>query len=660
MSAKELRALIERAGMTSADCIEMAHVRARAREAETVDLTGGDDDALEPAVKRARPLAADSGALDLGALRREREARRERADPPAPTLPFRLLRARGEGDDARAHTTTLEELTAGRWRWAIFSNYLICPAWLESACASLMSCPLVVLARDEIVSRWAAAQGGRVHVVEPPLPDRYGTNHSKFIVLFNEAGMRLVVHTANALYHDARDMTQGIWSQDFPRRPAGAPRPAPSALGQLGGALHAYLARAIRAPVDLGVLDGTPTIGGADALLDFDFGAAGAHLLASVPGRHVGAEMARWGHVQLARLLRAEPALAAPLGQSSATASEVCAHDELVLQFSSFASIDKAGAMHGAGAYLAELCDAMSCSPAAAQLPARRLRAHIVWPLVDEVRQCHIGYDGGDSIPSNDGDMAKVSGSAALRGCLRRWATAGHALGRQRVTPHIKSYLRFDPTSKRVAWVALTSANVSRAAWCARRARAPRVPRAACQPADSRALRARAPPPSCRAPPPAAAARACSRGILEKHGQQLFIKSYELGVLITPSTLANARAHSPFDCQACTLGGAAGDTRAAAASPQAAPGAVAMVPMHEGASEERARALLAAGAAPLPLPYALLPPAYGPHDEPWVASVKLPGSGQNVRKVHALPDAWGRSTGNAQLYGRDKDGRSVV
>lgn len=90
----------------------------------------------------------------------------------------------------------------------------------------------------------AAAAGARhVALHRPPLPIAYGTHHSKFMLLvFPPAprpgavgggggggggageggggggggvggGLRLVIHTANAIYADCNNKSQGLWVQ---------------------------------------------------------------------------------------------------------------------------------------------------------------------------------------------------------------------------------------------------------------------------------------------------------------------------------------------------------------------------------------------------------------------------------------------------------------
>lgn len=431
----------------------------------------------EQPAKRARP--AGSTTVDEATPLRAREERERAASlttpfcklPPPDTLdPFMLLHTNADPRGA-AHTTTLEALFDGEWSWAVLSNYTMRTRWLQRACASILDarCPLILLApegKDVELAAWAAEQPS-VCLVHPKV-EKFGTHHAKFALLFCAAGLRVVVHTSNYLENEVRNMTQGVWWQDFPRRPASAARPAPTrdALGQFGSTLHAYLRRVLATPIKLTTAGGERAIAGADALLDFDFDAAGAHLLASVPGKHAGAEMERWGHPQLAALVRAEPATSALLGQSRAAMSEVCASDELVLQFSSFSSVSRGGADERC-LWLWELCSSLSANPQSARLPPRLLTAHIVWPTRDEVRDCHIGWKGGGAIPALRDNVEKVLRDPVARRCLRRWTSPCHQLGRASVTAHLKSYVRFDPVSKRVAWLAMTSSNLSKAAWCA-------------------------------------------------------------------------------------------------------------------------------------------------------------------------------------------------
>lgn len=51
---------------------------------------------------------------------------------------------------------------------------------------------------------------------KPPLPISYGTHHSKAMLLVYPQGVRIIVHTANLIYVDWNNKSQGLWMQDFP------------------------------------------------------------------------------------------------------------------------------------------------------------------------------------------------------------------------------------------------------------------------------------------------------------------------------------------------------------------------------------------------------------------------------------------------------------
>ncbi|KAJ1638200.1 hypothetical protein T492DRAFT_232748 [Pavlovales sp. CCMP2436] len=105
-------------------------------------------------------------------------------------------------------TVSFEELTRGTWTWVIYSNYLIDDRWLTTACPSLTKCPIVVLAPEGLKLPNLCAKNPHVHIIAPQLETKWGTHHSKFMLLFSATGVRVIIHTANGLYHDARDLTQ--------------------------------------------------------------------------------------------------------------------------------------------------------------------------------------------------------------------------------------------------------------------------------------------------------------------------------------------------------------------------------------------------------------------------------------------------------------------
>jgi hypothetical protein len=68
-----------------------------------------------------------------------------------------------------------------------------------------------------MISQQAAAAGltsPRFAAHAPPLPITFGTHHSKaFLLGYRHGGLRLIVHTANLIYPDCNNKTQGLWYQ---------------------------------------------------------------------------------------------------------------------------------------------------------------------------------------------------------------------------------------------------------------------------------------------------------------------------------------------------------------------------------------------------------------------------------------------------------------
>jgi len=108
---------------------------------------------------------------------------------------------------------------------------------------------------------------------------------------------------------------------------------------------------------------------------------------------------------------------------------------------------------------------------------------HLIFPTVNNVRHSLEGYPAGGSLPYSSKTAAK---QPYLTNLLCSWKS--QCCGRSRASPHVKTYTRISPDWTQLAWFLMTSANLSKAAW----------------------------------------------GTLEKNGQQLMIRSYEIGVLFLP------------------------------------------------------------------------------------------------------------------------------
>ncbi|PNH10367.1 Tyrosyl-DNA phosphodiesterase 1 [Tetrabaena socialis] len=590
--------------------------------AEEAGAGGGEDAQQEPAPKRRRQQAQHPAAVPVAAAAAAAAAAPEAAraagaqgawgeglQPPAAaplpnsgtgplgsavvpydvSSPLHLLAVRGIEERYNegclgVQLRSLISCQGGPLKLALVSNYMVDMGWLMSCCPDLAS-----------AQQAAAAGAAHLHLHRPPLPIPFGTHHSKAFLLVYPSGLRLVIHTSNAIFADCNQKTQGLWVQDFPRKPQPAP-PSPferelaAYLAALG--LPAALARAV-----LG------------AVAEHDFTYARGALVASVPGYHSDHNVHANGHMRLRRLLAQVPlppgfrgsdqgvgAAAAAGGHGGGDAA--AAMEGLVAQCSSMGSFDQAWLRDELGASLAAHRRAPqhallgglprpSGPPGSGPLPLA-----VVWPTVEEVRGSLEGWFAGRSVP---GPASNV-GKPFMPPYYARWG--GEAVGRRRAMPHIKSYTRY--RGQQLAWLLVASHNLSKAAW----------------------------------------------GGLLKNGK-LMVRSYELGVLLTPALEAAYRA-SPqwgFMCCADESGGGISSGQARPSpphSPQQHP-RVAFVTLACGAQEKLALEAAGAVVCVLPVPYELPPVMYGSdesvEDVPW--TVDTPQAGRDalgldwgVRKSH--------------------------
>ncbi|KAL3159457.1 hypothetical protein ABBQ38_009882 [Trebouxia sp. C0009 RCD-2024] len=372
----------------------------------------------------------------------------------------------------------LREVVHGSMKWVLASNYMVDMTWLLSACPDLITAGQLLIVHGERTPdrvgaiKAAAASAGLANLVvhAPPLPIQFGTYHSKAFVIEYEAGLRVVVHTANLIYVDCNNKTQGLWFQDFPRKSQASP-----ATSEFEQELVDYL-RALRLPAE--------SAQKAEALCSqHDFSSARVHLIISRPGYHSGPALRKYGHLRVQALLAREKF--PPHFQRS----------PLIAQFSSLGSLDERWLTNEfRGSLSAGLTSSGGRLGAGAAGPQG---FQLIWPTVQDIRDSVEGWRGGASVPG----PAKNVNKPFLQPYWHRWG--GEPWGRQRAMPHIKSYTRYQ--GQQVAWFILASHNLSKAAW----------------------------------------------GALQKQGTQLFIRSFELGVMFLPSLEARYQQH-PHQAFTCT------------------------------------------------------------------------------------------------------------
>ncbi|KAJ3106081.1 tyrosyl-DNA phosphodiesterase 1 [Phlyctochytrium planicorne] len=150
----------------------------------------------------------------------------------------------------------------------------------------------------------------------------------------------------------------------------------------------------------------------------------------------------------------------------------------IVLQFSSIGSLGNTNKW-----LVDEFGASLSRTSTSGLMPNPPLK--IVFPTVEEVRDSNQGWSAGRSIPHNEKNWNDHS--SYLRPLLHRWK--GNLAGRNDSMPHIKTFARVNEDSGDLSWLYIGSHNLSKAAW----------------------------------------------GTLQSNGAKLYIRSYELGVLLHPT-----------------------------------------------------------------------------------------------------------------------------
>ncbi|XP_077243518.1 tyrosyl-DNA phosphodiesterase-like protein isoform X2 [Tasmannia lanceolata] len=357
---------------------------------------------------------------------------------PRENLPstFRLLRVQRIPAWANSSSVSIGDVIQGNVIVAVLMNYMVDLDWLVSACPNLrkISHVLVILGESSAtVDHLKKDKPANWVLHRPSLPISYGTHHSKVMLLIYPKGVRVVVHTANLIYVDWNNKSQGLWMQDFPwKDQKNLNRGCP-----FENDLIDYL-NVLKWP---GFSVNLPTIGhvviNASFFKKFDYSSAVVRLIASVPGYHNGPNLKKWGHMKLRAVL-----------QDLAFAKEF-QRSPLVYQFSSLGSLDEK--------WMSELTSSMSSGSSDDKTPLGLGKPLIIWPTVEDVRCSLEGYAAGNAIPSPQKNVEKDF----LKKYWARWK-ASHT-GRCRAMPHIKTYARYN--DQNLAWFLLTSANLSKAAW---------------------------------------------------------------------------------------------------------------------------------------------------------------------------------------------------
>uniref|UniRef100_A0A3Q3FZF8 Tyrosyl-DNA phosphodiesterase 1 n=1 Tax=Labrus bergylta TaxID=56723 RepID=A0A3Q3FZF8_9LABR len=207
-----------------------------------------------------------------------------------------------------------------------------------------------------------------VRFCQAKLDIAFGTHHTKMMLLWYEEGFRVVIMTSNLIRADWYQKTQGMWiSPLFPRLPEGSSESAGESPTFFKRDLLEYLA-SYRAPE----LEEWIQL-----IKEHDLSETRVYLVGSTPGRYVGSDMERWGHLRLRKLLYDH---AHPVANEESW--------PVIGQFSSIGSmgLDKTKWLAG------EFQRTMTTLGKSSLRPDTPV--HLLYPSVEDVRNSLEGYPG--------------------------------------------------------------------------------------------------------------------------------------------------------------------------------------------------------------------------------------------------------------------------
>lgn len=250
------------------------------------------------------------------------------------------------------------------------------------------------------------------------MPEMFGTHHSKMLVLLrHDETAQVVIHTANMIERDWRNMTQAVWRS--PLLPLSNSPQSQATDGEApaigsGERFKTDLLNYLRAynrqrPVCNSLVE---------KLAQYDFSSIRAALVASVPGRYNmndETEETKWGWPALKHILRNVPVRE---GKS-----------EIVVQVSSIATLGPTNNW-----LQRSLFSALRASKGNALRSEPVFK--VVFPTADEIRKSHDGYVSGASIHTKIASSQQQKQLQYMRPMFCHWANdAEDGRGEQAASP---------------------------------------------------------------------------------------------------------------------------------------------------------------------------------------------------------------------------------
>ncbi|XP_062303214.1 tyrosyl-DNA phosphodiesterase 1 isoform X1 [Osmerus eperlanus] len=367
----------------------------------------------------------------------------ETSFPPAnDTYRFYLNKVTGLDKKYNTGALHIKEILSplfGTLKESVQFNYCFDIAWMvQQYPPEFRDKPVLIVHGDKREAKARLLQQAQpythVHFCQAKLDIAFGTHHTKMMLLWYEEGFRVVILTSNLIRADWYQKTQGMWmSPLYPQLPAGSPETSGESPTMFKRDLQEYLS-AYHAPELSDWLQ---------RIKKHDLSETRVYLIGSAPGRYLGSDMERWGHLRLRKLLHDHTQ---PIPSEEKW--------PVIGQFSSIGSMGLDKTKWLAGEFQRTLTTLGKSS--------HRLDppVHLVYPSVEDVRTSLEGYPAGGSLPYS---IQTAQKQLWLHSYFHRWQA--EASGRSHAMPHIKTYMRASPDFTQLAWFLVTSANLSKAAW---------------------------------------------------------------------------------------------------------------------------------------------------------------------------------------------------
>jgi tyrosyl-DNA phosphodiesterase-1 len=309
------------------------------------------------------------------------------------------------------------------------------------------------------------------------------------LVLFrHDDYAQVIIHTANMIYRDWKNMTQAVWrSPLLPLLPSARTPASSSGIADVQPEAAAYpIGSGERFKVDLVryyKAYGKRLTNLTTQLMNYDFSSIQAAFIGSVPCRRKpvdahSSKQTSFGWLGLQEILSNIPTAAADVEPSSSP--------HIVMQVSSIATLGatptwltnfQSVLARSAGAQLATSKKAPNIFAKASKDKISKPKFNIIFPTPEEIRTSLDGWTSGGSIHMKLQSQQQQKQLEYLLPLFCHWKAssvpekngpqARHSKAlRGPAAPHIKTYIRFsDQTQKTIDWAMVTSANLSKQAW---------------------------------------------------------------------------------------------------------------------------------------------------------------------------------------------------